>query len=297
MAQHIDDHDTDEGARRKQQKHLRAILMNLTNLPPWFNRRFYEDTGISKTDHNCILLTTAGSAVLEAEPLAKVDVFLRKWKAGAITEHAGEDVIDTRSPFYTSPEEHAANIADHLKEEAARKAHLPRCRVHIINSLPTSIPQPAASMTPLQLTPRQQRLHSAFNRLCTWRGFKSAFCVAAKISPGTADKFYKGEAVREEILNGIERALGDASWQKEPQLAPVSKTPPPAPVVVADASTAASEDSRSTAARAAAIQLPCNQRTHNRPRRSHGTSGGIEPSHRISQRHDQRAFRGDLTPS
>lgn len=81
-------HDTDEPLDirlRKKQKHLRAKLRE-SRYPSWLESRLLQDAGITEADLTAILCTTAASAVLTAEQLDAVELFIRRYEAGGITE-------------------------------------------------------------------------------------------------------------------------------------------------------------------------------------------------------------------
>ncbi len=66
-----------------------------------------------------------------------------------------------------------------------------------------------------EISPRQRDLFRRFDDLCAQKptGFKSRFCKRAIVRGYAAQTFFKGGALRDDILDRIAEALDDESWQ------------------------------------------------------------------------------------
>lgn len=69
---------------QKQQKHLRAKLLNLPGLPEWFEERLCQDAGL--TAEELLAIQCSGGQVLSEEKLDAAWTFLRRWQAGGVTK-------------------------------------------------------------------------------------------------------------------------------------------------------------------------------------------------------------------
>lgn len=176
----------------KQQRFLSSKLQFMEDTPSWFERRMEEETGITDNDLEVIEATgTPGDCgLLPQAKLDALEVFLRRWAAGAITEKAGEQVIATESPY-------AARV------EAKPSALLPK------PPRQSKVKDNEEPHNPMNATSLLKR----FDKLEKPWGFNGRFCKQFGFSTSTLAAILKGKA-SSETMEKFEKAVDAAEAGK-----------------------------------------------------------------------------------
>lgn len=175
---------------RRKQRLLGAKLRYLEDTPSWFERRLMEDTGLTEDElDQCEAPEPNGPTIID-EKLEKLELFIRRWEAGAITATAGEMVIAPESPY-------------------ASKAEVAKIRkITTTHEKPEQPTQTSNDnhMNAAQLLKRYERIEKPY-------GFAGKFCKHAGFNASTLTAIRQGKA-SDKSLEAFKAAIEDAEAGK-----------------------------------------------------------------------------------